>query len=58
MIITEISIVLLLLLFALCGCGSTQEKADEAATGLTAGEPAGLSEEPTGLTGEQAGLSG
>ena len=58
MIITEISIVLLLLLFALCGCGSTQEKADEAATGLTAGEPASRSGEPTGLSGESTGLSG
>ena len=58
MIITEISIVLLLLLFALCGCGSTQEKADEAATGLTAGEPAGLAGEPTSLSGEATDLSG
>ena len=55
MIITEISIVLLLLLFALSGCGSPQEKADEAATGLTADEPAGLSGEPTGLSGEPTG---
>ena len=56
--IAEISAVLLLMLFALSGCGSPQEKADEAATGLTADEPAGLSGEPTGLSGEQAGLSG
>ena len=56
--IAEISALVLLMLFALSGCGSPQEKADEAATGLTADEPAGLSGEPTGLSGEQAGLSG
>ena len=58
MTIAEISALVLLMLFALSGCGSPQEKADEAATGLTADEPAGLSGEPTGLSGEQAGLSG
>ena len=58
MTIAEISAVLLLMLFALSGCGSPQEKADEAATGLTADEPAGLSGEPTGLSGEPTGLSG
>ena len=58
MAIAEISALVLLMLFALSGCGSPQEKADEAATGLTADEPAGLSGEPTGLPGEQAGLSG
>ena len=58
MTIAEISAVLLLMLFALSGCGSPQEKADEAPAGLTAGEPAGLSGEPTGLSGEPTGLSG
>ena len=48
MTIAEISALVLLMLFALSGCGSPQEKADEAATGLTAGEPAGLSGESTG----------
>ena len=55
MTIAEISAVLLLMVFALSGCGSTQEKADEAATGLTAGEPAGLSGEQTDLSGEPTG---
>ena len=45
MTIAEISALVLLMLFALSGCGSSQEKADEAATGLTADEPAGLSGE-------------
>ena len=58
MTIAEISALVLLMLFALSGCGSPQEKADEAATGLTADEPAGLSGEPTGLTGEPTDLSG
>ena len=44
----KISALVLLMLFALSGCGSPQEKADEAATGLTADEPTGLSEELTG----------
>ena len=48
MTIAEISALVLLMLFALSGCGSSQEKADEAATGLTAGEQAGLSGESTG----------
>ena len=48
MTIAEISALVLLMLFALSGCGSPQEKADEAATGLTADEPTGLSEELTG----------
>lgn len=47
MIITEISVVLLLLLFALSGCGSGREKAGEATTGLTADEPT------TGLTADE-----
>ena len=55
MTIAEISALVLLMLFALSGCGSPQEKADEAATGLTADEPAGLSGEPTGLSGEPTG---
>ena len=53
-IITEISVVLLLMLLALSGCGSGQEKADEAATGLTAGEPASRSGEPTGQNTDDA----
>ena len=48
MTIAEISALVLLMLFALSGCGSSQEKADEAATGLTADEQAGLSGESTG----------
>ena len=39
-IITEISVVLLLIFFALCGCGSRGEKAAEPA-GQTSAEPAG-----------------
>ena len=58
MTIAEISALVLLMLFALSGCGSSQEKADEAATGLTADEPAGLSGEQTDLSGEPTGLSG
>ena len=54
MTIAEISALVLLMLFALSGCGSPQEKADEAATGLTADEPAGLSGEPTGQNTDDA----
>ena len=57
-IITEISVVLLLMLLALSGCGSRREKADEATTGLTAGAAAGMSGDSTGQPGDSAGQSG
>ena len=57
MIIIEISVVLLLLLFALSGCGSRREKADETTTGLTAGAADGLSGEAAGQSDASAGLS-
>ena len=56
-IITEISLVLLLMLLALSGCGSRREKADETTTGLTAGAADGLSGEATGQSDASAGLS-
>ncbi|MBQ8987235.1 MAG: hypothetical protein IJ100_08395 [Lachnospiraceae bacterium] len=57
-IITEISVVLLLMLLALSGCGSRREKADETITGPAAGEADGQSGAADGLSGEADGLSG
>lgn len=53
--ITKISIVLLLMLLALSGCGSRREKADETTTGPTAGAADGLSGEATGQSGDPTG---
>ena len=53
--ITEISVVLLLMLLTLSGCGSRQEKADETTTVLTAGAADGLSGAATGQSDAQSG---
>ena len=52
--ITKISVVLLLILFALSGCGSRREKEDETTTGAAPDEPSGLSDAQSGQKSNDA----